>query len=329
MNVVVTGATSFLGAALVKELLGRGHEVYGVQRPHSPNRQVLECLREREDGKGRNLHIIELELEELDGIDRMIPVPCQVFFHFGWGGSGSQSRLMNEVQRKNVEDSVKALCGARRLGCRRFLFSGSQAEYGVYRTPMREDMPVSPVSEYGKAKVEFGLRAKSMCRQWRETGEWEMEYIHIRIFSVYGPGDHPWSLVNTCLDTFLKGGVMELGACSQQWNFLYIEDLVEGVMALAFCDKPACGETVYNLAGGEEDTRVLKSYVEEMHRLCGGEGTCVYGILPPNAEGSTNLIPDIGRIRERTGWEPRVSFEEGIRHMINRRLDAERPIQGD
>ena len=62
-----------------------------------------------------------------------------------------------------------------------------------------------PVSEYGKDKLEVCRRAGE------EAKALGIDYIHARIFSVYGPGDHPWSLVSTCLNTFLKGGRMELG----------------------------------------------------------------------------------------------------------------------
>ncbi len=326
MNLVVTGATSFLGTALIQELLNQGHQVYAVVRPGSQNLRSLtdgieensSCQREHlaeKGGRGR-LHILELELGRLDTIASLIKEACDIFFHFGWDGSGSHNRTKTDVQQKNVEDGVKALWGARSLKCRRFVFSGSQAEYGVCQTVMKEDMDCHPISEYGRAKAEFGRRAQEICNVWEAGDQYRMEYVHARIFSVYGHGDHPWSLVNTCLDTFLKGGRMELGACTQQWNYLYIEDLVKGLLALAFSDKADLGKGIYNLAGSSEWTRPLKQYVEIMHQLCKGKGSCVYGKLPPNAEGPANLIPDISRIQERTGWKPEISFEEGIRRML-------------
>ena len=142
-----------------------------------------------------------------------------------------------------------------------------------------------------------------------------MEYIHARIFSVYGPGDHPGSLVNSCLDAFLKGGVMELGACTQLWNYLYIEDLVNAFMALVDYPGELEKDGLYNIAGEASWTRPLKDYVEEMRRLCGGRGECLYGKLPPNAEGPANLIPDISRMKA-IGWRPSVSFEEGIGRIL-------------
>ena len=152
MNLVVTGATSFLGVALIRELLGRGHQVWAVVRPGSGNLGALkDGVSQKGEPREGALHILELKLEELDRIGGRIEEPCDMFFHFGWDGSGSHNRKNETVQKKNVSDAVKALWGARSLGCRRFVFSGSQAEYGVYRTAMREDTTCRPVSEYGKA----------------------------------------------------------------------------------------------------------------------------------------------------------------------------------
>jgi nucleoside-diphosphate-sugar epimerase len=138
-----------------------------------------------------------------------------------------------------------------------------------------------------------------------------MEYIHTRIFSIYGPGDHPWSLVNTCLQTWQQGGDMQFGPCTQQWNFLYIEDIADALCHLLTEGESGC----YNLAG--EDTRPLRAYIEEIYELCGRRGTFTYGIRPQNAEGPADLMPDISRILERTTWRPKVKFEDGIRAMLS------------
>lgn len=146
MKIVVTGATSFLGAASVRELLARGHQVYAVVRPGSANRRALP---ESQEG----LTVLELELSRLQEIGGLIKESCDAFLHFGWDGSGSENRKKAQVQQQNVEDSMKALKGALSLGCGRFLFGGSQAEYGQCRDVMGEDRECRPVSEYARARA--------------------------------------------------------------------------------------------------------------------------------------------------------------------------------
>ena len=154
------------------------------------------------------------------------------------------------------------------------------------------------------------------------AAELGVAYLHTRIFSVYGPGDHPWSLVETCLDKFLARESMELGPCTQIWNFLYVEDAARALVQLLLGKGPA---GVYNVAG--EDTRPLRSYIEEIYELCGRKGSYVYGTRPPNAEGTVSLRPDITRLKEAAHFCPQVSFHEGIGRMI--RLREEKRSEGE
>lgn len=318
MKIVVTGGTSFIGVPVIRRLLELGHQVYAIVRPGSANIEKLP----KDEGTGGTLTVLPLLLGEMDRIGELIPETCDVCFHFGWDGAGSANRTNREVQQQNVGDSLSALRGAASLGCRRFLFSGSQAEYGICREPMTEDTACRPVSEYGLAKVDFKDQAQKLCREWRAAGTADMEYVHTRIFSIYGPGDHPWSLVESCLRTFRESGEMKLGECTQQWNFLYIGDLVDALLVLAF-HKGALDlnrEAVFNVAGDQAQTRTLREYVEKIYQLCGKKGSCVYGQRTPNAEGPANLIPDITRLKTVTGWRPRVSFEQGILNMLEEQL---------
>lgn len=317
MKIVVTGGTSFIGVPVIRRLLELGHHVYAIVRPGSANLWKLP------DDKGLpgSLIVLPVQLGDMDRIGEHIPESCDLCFHFGWDGAGSENRTNRAVQQQNVEDSVRVLEGAAALGCRRFLFSGSQAEYGIHQEPMTEDTVCRPLSEYGRAKVDFKCQAEELCRRKRVEGIWDMEYVHTRIFSIYGPGDHPWSLVESCLRIFLEGGEIKLGECTQQWNFLYIEDLVGALLSLGFFPEALDqGQgAVFNIAGGAKETKVLRGYVEQMYELCGKKGSFTYGQRAPNAEGPANLIPDITRIGRVTGWKPLISFEQGIKKMLKER----------
>ena len=137
-------------------------------------------------------------------------------------------------------------------------------------------------------------------------------YIHARIFSIYGPGDHPWSLVESCLKTFPAGGYLSLGECTQMWNFLYLDDLLEALTALWLSG----AEGIFNVAGERGETRPLRDYVRLMYEACGCHGSYSYGMRPQNAEGPANLIPDVKKLMEATDWRQEIPFQEGIRRLI-------------
>ena len=310
MNIIMTGATSFVGAATVRELLRRGHMVTAIARPASSKLGTILDGNEEALLSGRLL-VTENDLSEPEQLLEKVTKPQDVFCHFGWGGSGSASRTDRALQKKNLEISLETIRTAKALGCKKFLFSGSQAEYGMHRDLITEETACEPKSLYGEAKLAMREKGETLC------GELGLRYIHARIFSAYGPGDHPWTLVESCLDAFLNNREMSLGACTQNRNFLYIDDLARGMAALCEAEETAfegISNPVFNFGGAE--TKVLKDFVEEIHTLCGGKGETRYNTRGENAEGLINLMPSIEKLKAVTGWKPEVDFKTGITRMI-------------
>lgn len=307
MKVVVTGATSFIGAAVIRQLLMEGHQVVGVVRPGT--KHMANLYGQVPADKVAGLQVVTLDMERIgELVSRPSAAGSVAWIQIGWEGAGSANRTLRDVQQGNVVNSLRAVRAAAALGCNRFLFTGSQAEYGIHHTVVDEAAPLRPVSEYGKAKADFANLAKDLCKSL------EIEYIHTRIFSVYGPGDHPWSLVQSCLQTWQQGGHMELGACTQQWNFLYVEDTAAALVHLLTEGQSG----VYNVAS--TDTRSLRAYIEQMYAISqtfGETGSFSYGDREPNAEGQAELMPDITKILTETSWRPVTSFTEGIYETLH------------
>ncbi len=232
------------------------------------------------------------------------------------------------------------------MGCRRFLFAGSQAEYGVTLERVREgSMPGGPVPETAECRP-ISLYGQYKLRVLREGGalaeDLGMEYCHMRIFSVYGPGDHGTSLVSSCVRAAAAGETAELGPCAQQWNFLHVRDCAAVIAALSEthakkkhaeeahaedacrgvyperAEDNACSfaPEVYNI--GSRDTRQLRDFAEEIFGIA-GKGSVRFTERAAGPEGTPWLSPDIGRVTAVTGTEPSVSFREGILEMLSHR----------
>ena len=301
MNIIMTGATSFVGAATVRELLRRGHTVTAIARPASSKLGTILDGNEEALLSGRLL-VTENDLSEPEQLLEKVSKPQDVFCHFGWGGSGSASRTDRALQEKNLEISQETIRTAKALGCKKFLFSGSQAEYGMHRDLITEETACEPKSLYGEAKLAMCEKGEKLC------GELGLRYIHARIFS------------ESCLDAFLNNREMSLGAGTQNWNVLYIDDLARGMAALCEAEETTfegISNPVFNFGGAE--TKVLKDFVEEIHTLCGGKGETRYNTRGENAEGLINLMPSIEKLKAVTGWKPEVDFKTGITRMISLR----------
>ena len=115
MNIIMTGSTSFVGAATVRELLRRGHTVTAIVRPKSSKLDTILEGNEEALLSGRLL-VTENDLSEPEKLLEKVTKPQDVFCHFGWGGSGSASRTDKALQEKNMEISLETIRTAKALG---------------------------------------------------------------------------------------------------------------------------------------------------------------------------------------------------------------------
>lgn len=289
---VVTGATSFVGLELVRQLLAAGNTVFAVVRPGSPNNCLLPT--------GAGLHIVELSLGDLGHLLRHVP-HAEAFYHLGWEGGGAKNRALEDVQFANVGYTAAAAHAAVALGCKSFLFTGSQAECGPQSVPLDENAALRPTTPYGRAKIAAAEQSVTICN---EAG---ISFAHGRIFSAYGPGDHPWTLVSQCVQGFLSGQDVALSTCEQEWNYLYISDTASALRAIQGRDG------VYHIA--HPVTRPLREFVETIHRLCGGRGRPLYAAREPGVESPYGIAPAVSKLLS-TGWHPLVDFEQGICRIL-------------
>jgi nucleoside-diphosphate-sugar epimerase len=132
---------------------------------------------------------------------------------------------------------------------------------------------------------------------------------------VYGPEDHPWTLISECIRRFSIGEEVALSSCDQKWNYLFIEDAAKAIIALSTADIQK-ENPIYNIAG--TDTRVLKEFVEELHTLMGRRGKPCYGSRKTGIEKPYSMIPNVEKIMQATGWMPQIPFRVGIQKTLER-----------
>jgi putative NAD-dependent epimerase/dehydratase len=320
MKILLSGITSFIGAALSKELLLSGHEVYGLVRADSKNMDRLSAH--------DNLYLIQRDMKSVEDMNPKALPKFDVCIHLAWDGIGIAGRMNEEIQKDNIEVTIKFIKKCKELGVKRFIFAGSQAEYGQslekhIGKKCDELVAEEPVSMYGKAKLQIAKRAARLCE---ELG---MEYIHLRIFSVYGSSDHETSLVSSCIRYFRskKKEALRLGECEQKWNYMYISDCVKAVKELVqvrelsertekfYKDKVFLAEELYRknvINVASEDTRILKEFALEIADIYGQRENIEFVRKTPGAEGTPYLDPDISKLEALCGFKPDISFKEGV-----------------
>lgn len=303
-KVILTGATGVIGAGIVRQCAKIGWQVCAVVRPDSSKNKYIE---------GFGATIVSCDLKDISKLTEN--GACQgadYFIHLGWMGTKKADRSNRNIQQKNVEYAIKACEVAAQIGCKAFIFAGSQAEYGRLEGAMMPDLSTNPESEYGKTKLEAGFKTKEICARYG------MRHIYTRILSVYGPCNEPDTMVMSTISKLLKGEAPQFTPGEQLWDYMYSDDAARALLMLAQLGKD---NQIYCIGSGE--FKPLKDYIRIIGNVVNPEIALGIGEIPYSDNQIMKLYADIDLLKKDTGFKPEISFEEGIR------LTMEWMIQND
>lgn len=298
-RVILTGGTGMLGIALMEFLIQKEIEVLVIVRPGS----------KRKDGipKSPWIQVVECDLNALRGLENKLSGTYDTFFHFAWDGTYGEARNDMYLQNKNVQATLDAVHLAKAVGCRTFLGAGSQAEYGrVDGVKLSPDTPVHPETGYGIGKLCAGQMSRILCQQLG------MKHIWVRILSTYGPHDGLHTMVMSGIIKMLNRERPQYTKGEQMWDYLYCGDAARAFYLAA---ERGTDGSVYCIGSGQ--VRPLAEYIQVIRDTINPDMEIGMGEVPYFDKQVMYLCADIENLKRDTGFEPQVSFEEGIRQTVS------------
>jgi len=300
---LVTGGAGFIGSNIVERLLGEGARVRVLDNFSTGKQENIAHL------KG-SLEVIKGDLRNPQDVARAVEGADYVL-HQGALPSVPKSVADPVTTNEcNVTGTLNLLVACRDAKVRRVVFASSSSVYGDTPTlPKVEDMPPNPISPYALQK----LTGEFYCRQFTEL--YGLETVSLRYFNVFGPRQDPGSQYAAVIPNFVSRSLEDLapivyGDGEQTRDFTYVDNVVQ--INLQACRSERVAGMVFNVA-----TQTRQS-LNEILRLLGEilERSLQPEYLDERAGDIKHSIADISAARMHLGYNPPVSFEQGLRHYV-------------
>ncbi len=289
---IITGATGFIGSALTKRLLSDGITVYGV----GLNKDKLEQMKQYGDF-----------IPVVANFDFYVQLPqlindsdIDVCYHFAWDGVFGNSFKDYDLQLKNAKYACDSLMAAVKLKCNKFVLAGTSNQYTI-ATRLKENFDESRYTcIYGAAKVAADMMCKTLAHYH------DINYNSGLVCMAYGEGNRSKMLPNIVINQFNKGIRPKLVEAENEYDLIYIKDIVDAFIAIA--EKGIDQKSYYV---GHRDKRTFGEIIGSIRDVLAPDMELIFGEYKETSDMDYSLIDRDALFRD-TGFECKADFRESI-----------------
>ena len=295
---IVTGATSVIGVPLIKVLLDQGFSVFAVCRVNSEKKDSLP--------KSDQLSVVECDVNCISALTDLIKDRCDYFFHLAWNGVSQILRGDTEMQSKDILNTLSAVQAAKKMGCKKFIGVGSQAEIGLTNQKIGCNPCCAPETPYGIAKYAAGKMSQVLCKQLGLAYNW------CRIISAYCEDDHSYTMMSNLISNLINDKDCDLSDGTQIWDCLHAADVAKAIYLVG---EKGVNNKCYPIGSGEGYP--LKKYIlDTFSAVEGCKSKLNFGAIPFNEKSIRYLCADIAELQKDTGFKQEIPFCEGIARVV-------------
>lgn len=307
-KVLVTGADGFIGSHLIELLVEKGYQVKAFVYYNSFN--TWGWLDTLPQDKMREIEVFSGDIrdpngvrEAMKGVDGVFHLAALIAIPFSYHSPDSYVDT-------NIKGTLNVLQAARDLGTERIMVTSTSEVYGTAQyVPIDEKHPYQGQSPYSATKIGADRLAESFYRSFN------LPVSIVRPFNTYGPRQSARAVIPTIITQLLAGQKeIKLGSLSPTRDFNYVKDTAAGFVSIAESDK-TIGEEI-NIATQQEIS--IGDLANEIIRQINPSAkiVCDEQRLRPEKSEVNRLLGANEKIKRLTAWEPRYTFEEGIRETI-------------
>lgn len=296
-KVVITGADGFVGSYTVKCFLDNKIEVLALDTAEKSMRLEENVLLTYRQCDVFDTQLFKKVLENQG---------CDTIIHFAWAGSAGPARTDYRLQMNNALQTVECMKVAKECGCSRFVCAGSIMEYEVEAAIHKQENRPGMGYIYGMGKH----IAHSMCKSVAAAEG--VDLIWPMITNAYGVGEFSPRFINTTLRKIIHGESLEFTAATQNYDFVYVEDVARAFYLVVKNGKPFCEYMI-----GSGNAKPLKELIVELRDAVAPDIKLTFGNVPFTGVNMPTEVFSTKALETDCGFKPEISFTKGIQRTMD------------
>ncbi len=298
-KVLITGATGFIGANLVRMALKEGSEVYIITRKESDKWRINDVL----------TYIVEYnaDLQDYDKLKCIISrIKPEIIYHTATYGGRPNQKDAVRIMQTNLIGTINLITACKKYGFDLFVNTGSSSEYGIKEKTMQEEDLLEPVNDYGVSKSAVTQYCQAIAKNE------DLPIVTLRLFSPYGSYEESVRLIPSVILSCLRRKKPKISSPNFVRDFVYIQDVLDAYAKLSEV-RPLSGE-IFNIGSGKQCT--VGDVANKIIELSGYDIEFDTGMPQGWPNEPKKWEADISKANDILGWKPKYDLENGLTETI-------------